>query len=194
MPRQSERRTKARRRLLDAALAVFNEKGYSQSSLDEVARRAGVSRTLIYHHFGSKDALLLELHEELDHELLERVRASVAVPGPPLENLIRGAKAFLQALADFPAARILLLDTPGVPGLRDHIEEGQREWATLVEAELTRGIKEESIAPVDPGMTARLLLGALQEAALTVIADAEPAEASRRAQESVTRLVEGLAK
>lgn len=194
MPRQAERREQARRRLLDAALSVFDEKGYSDSSLGQVAQRAGVSRALIYHYFGSKDALLLALHEELDQALLKRVQAAVASPGTPLENLAQGARAFLQAAADLPAARIMLLDTPAVPALRKHIEEGQREWTDLIEKELLRGIQREMIAHVDPGMTARVLLGALQEAVLAVISAAEPSEACQRAQESVTRLIEGLAR
>ena len=194
MGRQEERRELAKRRLLNAALAVFIDRGYSRSSLGDVARRAGVSRTLIYHHFGSKEALLLALHEELDRALLERVQAAVSVQGPPLENLVRGAKAFLQASADLPAARIILLDTPGVPGLREHIEEGQREWAGVIEGELRRGIRDGSIVEVEAGMAARILLGALQEAALAVLSDAKPASASHRAQESVSRLIEGLAR
>ncbi len=193
MARQAERRESARRRLLDAALAVFSERGYSESSLEEVARRAGASRGLVYHHFGSKDALLMALHEELDQALLQRVRAAVAGGASPLENLTRGMRAFLQASGDLPGARLILLDTPGVPGLREHIEEGQREWAALIEGELRRGIKDGSIAPVEPIMTARVLLGALQEAALVIIPAADPADASRRAQEAMTRLIEGLA-
>ena len=194
MPRQVERRERARRRLLDAAAAVFDERGYSEASLEEVARRAGVSRALIYHHFGSKEGLLLALHQELDRALLVRVQAAVGVGGTALENLARGARAFLQASADLPFARITLLDTPGVPGLREHIEEGQREWAAIMEGELQRGVKQGSITPVEPAMTARVLLGALQEAALAVISAGEPAGASARAQESVTRLIEGLAR
>ena len=194
MPRQVERRERARRRLLDAAAAVFDERGYSEASLEEVARRAGVSRALIYHHFGSKEGLLLALHQELDRALLVRVQAAVGVGGTALENLARGARAFLQASADLPFARITLLDTPGVPGLREHIEEGQREWAAIMEGELQRGVEQGSITPVEPAMTARVLLGALQEAALAVISAGDPAGASARAQESVTRLIEGLAR
>jgi AcrR family transcriptional regulator len=193
MARQEERREKARRRLLDAACAVFGERGYSGASLEEVARQASVSRALIYHHFASKEGLLLVLHEELDRVLLDRVQAAVGVGGTALENLVRGAKAFLQASADLPFARITLLDTPGVPGLRDHIEEGQREWAAIIEAELRRGVKQGSVTPVEPAMTARVLLGALQEAALAVISSGHPPDASLRAQESITRLIEGLA-
>jgi AcrR family transcriptional regulator len=193
MPRQEERRERARRRLLDAALSVFSERGYSESGLEEVAQRAGASRTLVYHHFGSKEGLLMALHQELDEALLARVQAAVKPDQPPLENLVQGATAFLRASADLPMARIILLDTPGVPGLREHVEEGQREWALLIEREIKRGIDEGSIAPVDPGMTARVLLGALQEATLAAMSDVAPREASRRAQESVTRIIEGLA-
>jgi len=192
MGRQAERREQARRKLLNAACEVFSERGYSESSLDEVAQRAGVSRGLIYHHFGSKDGLLLALHEELDEALISRVRGAAGQGGLPLDNLVRGARAFIEAVADLPVARITLLDTPGAPGLRAHAEEGQREWARLMETELARGIQQGSIRSVDPAMTARVLLGALQEAALAVLSESDPPAAARRAQDSVERLIEGL--
>ena len=193
MARQVVRRDQAKRRLLDAALDVFGEKGFSESSLEEVAQRAGVSRGLIYHHFGSKDSLLLELHHELHRTLLERVQAAVVTDQGPLENLVKGSSAFLKATADLPVARILLLDTPAVPGLRKYMEERQREWSALIARELARAVRNGATAPLDTDMTARVLLGALQAAALAVVSDPNSARASHRARRSFARLIQGLA-
>jgi AcrR family transcriptional regulator len=59
-----ERRPDARTpELLEAALHVFAESGYRKTSLDDVARRAGVTKGTIYHYFDTKEALLLAVVE-----------------------------------------------------------------------------------------------------------------------------------
>src|SRR3954447_3687920 len=54
----------ARTALLEAALAVFAERGYRDASVDEVAERAGYSKGAVYWHFSSKDDLFFALWEE----------------------------------------------------------------------------------------------------------------------------------
>src|SRR3954470_6176598 len=53
-----------RQALLDAALAVFAERGYRDASVDEIAERAGYSKGALYWHFSSKDDLFFALLEE----------------------------------------------------------------------------------------------------------------------------------
>jgi len=53
------------RRFYDAALAVFAEKGFHAARMDEIAARAGRSKGSLYHHFGSKQELLLAVVGEL---------------------------------------------------------------------------------------------------------------------------------
>ena len=60
---RAERRD-ARTALLEAALAVFSERGYRDASVDEVAERAGYSKGAVYWHFSSKDELFFALWDE----------------------------------------------------------------------------------------------------------------------------------
>jgi AcrR family transcriptional regulator len=64
--------------ILDAALAVFSERGYHPSSIDDIAREAGISKALIYEHFESKQGLYADLLEHNANELFERLAAAVA--------------------------------------------------------------------------------------------------------------------
>ncbi len=50
--------------LYDAALEVFADGGYGRATLNDIAKRAGVTKGCLYHHFGSKEALLLSLIRE----------------------------------------------------------------------------------------------------------------------------------
>ena len=64
MRRTKEEAEQTRQDLLDAALTVFSQKGYTATRLEDVARTAGVTRGAIYHHFGSKADLYGALIEE----------------------------------------------------------------------------------------------------------------------------------
>ncbi len=57
--------------ILDAATAVFAEKGFDGARVDEIARRAGVNKALIYYYFESKDKILEELMEGIIKDLIE---------------------------------------------------------------------------------------------------------------------------
>src|SRR2546430_15345269 len=57
--RSADRRGTARERLLDAALLVFARSGYHKAGVDEIARKAGVSKGAVYAHFTNKQELFL---------------------------------------------------------------------------------------------------------------------------------------
>jgi AcrR family transcriptional regulator len=87
---QAERTALSHERLLDAALLVFGERGFRNSSLAEIGERAGYSRALVTLRFGSKDGLL----RELATRMLGRWGAQVV---KPVLASLRGVEA-LQAL------------------------------------------------------------------------------------------------
>jgi len=65
-----------RRRILDAAISLFEERGYDKTTLRAIARAAGVSTGLAYRYFDSKDALVLALYAELAEQFSQRVAAA----------------------------------------------------------------------------------------------------------------------
>src|SRR3954449_12888489 len=82
--------------ILDAALAVFSERGYHDAAIDEIAGEAGVSKALIYEHFASKQELYANLLESHASELSDRLAAAVAgVEGSEL-RLETGLDAFFR--------------------------------------------------------------------------------------------------
>ena len=64
--------------ILDAALAVFSERGYHDASIDEIAGEAGVSKALIYEHFSSKQELYGELIARNARDLTQRVAGALS--------------------------------------------------------------------------------------------------------------------
>jgi AcrR family transcriptional regulator len=64
--------------ILDAAVQVFSARGYHSSSIDDIAREAGISKALIYEHFESKQGLYADLLEHNAGELFERLASALA--------------------------------------------------------------------------------------------------------------------
>jgi AcrR family transcriptional regulator len=67
--------------ILEAALAVFAERGYHASSIDDIAREGGVSKALIYEHFASKQDLYAELLEQYAGELFSALAEAISEAG-----------------------------------------------------------------------------------------------------------------
>src|SRR5258706_128056 len=65
-----------RRQLLDVALDVFAASGFHQTSMEDVAEAAGVTKPVLYQHFGSKRELYLELLEDVGGQMMAAVATS----------------------------------------------------------------------------------------------------------------------
>lgn len=77
----------SRDRILDAALDTMSERGFSASSVDAICRQAGVVKTALYWHFGSKEGLLAAVLDRVSTEWIDEIRRSVDPSGAPLERL-----------------------------------------------------------------------------------------------------------
>lgn len=83
---RSRKYADARRALFDAAMALFRERGFDETSVDEVVERAGFSRATFFNHFGTKAAVLRYYGEELQ-ERVHRMLGSIGPGVPPLARL-----------------------------------------------------------------------------------------------------------
>ena len=89
--------------ILRAALAVFSARGYHPSSIDDIAREAGISKALIYEHFDSKQGLYGDLLEQNANELFEQLAEALA--GVEVESGAARLAAGLNAFFAFVEAR-----------------------------------------------------------------------------------------
>jgi AcrR family transcriptional regulator len=98
-PRQRLSSDRRRAVVLDSAAHVFAERGYHAASIAEIARRAGITKPVIYHHFASKQELHTAAFEHYAAELLS-VAASHGQHGSPRErfhDLVTGMFTFAHA-------------------------------------------------------------------------------------------------
>ena len=114
----SSRLSAAERRaqLIDIGRHVFAKRGYEAASLEEVAKRAKVSRPIIYGHFGGKEGLYaVVIDREMDY-LVRRMAEAIA-SGSPRERLEGAVLAFLAYVRDEPDGfAIFTHDAPAIPG------------------------------------------------------------------------------
>jgi AcrR family transcriptional regulator len=121
--------------ILGAALDAFADDGYHETSLDQVARRAGVSKALIYEHFRSKGDLYGELLETYVHELLDRVRsAALSVEEGPELKLIAGVEGFLEFVDERRDAWRMLIRNRASDDVADLFERLHEEVAGVIAA------------------------------------------------------------
>jgi AcrR family transcriptional regulator len=182
-----------RRALLDAARELFAAEGYVDVSIDEICRRARVTKGALYHHFRDKRDLFRAVFEEVEREWADELAALVAEERDPLERIEIVGDAFLDACLDPARQRILLLDGPSLVAWEElrQIDAGRGFGliATLLSDAMEAGRLERQ--PVGP--LAHLMLGAMYEASLAIARDKDPARARKRIGGALTRLVEGLA-
>ena len=87
-PRRREGRETQEQQILDAAVEVFGERGYRDTSLEAIAERVGVRKPVLHTHFGSKDALFAACLDRANTELLE-VTSTAAALGDSPESMLR---------------------------------------------------------------------------------------------------------
>jgi len=177
---QAERTEGTRDALIEAARALFAERGYADVGTEEIVRAAGVTRGALYHHFGGKRDLFEAVYERVESELAQRIAAGAldSEAASPLEAMRAGAEMFLRAATEPEAQQIALLDGPSVLGWDRWREIAAEHGLGLIEATLQVAVEAGAIReqPVRP--LAHLLMGALDEAAM-LVARAEDPEGMR---------------
>lgn len=103
----------ARRELIVAAATeLFAERGYRGASIEEIARRSGVTPPVVYDHFSSKRELYRDLLESHFADLREVWRRNFLGDDPPRERVARSFDAWFVYVEDHPfAGRVLFRDT-----------------------------------------------------------------------------------
>jgi AcrR family transcriptional regulator len=121
------RRRKADRpgEIVSAALAVFAEKGFAAAKLDEIARRAGVSKGALYLYFETKEDLFRAVVGKAIAPNISVVKAMVAAHPGPLSDLVRGVTSHVaQVVQTQPLGGVLKM----VVGEAGNFPEIARVW------------------------------------------------------------------
>src|SRR5882724_2075001 len=101
-----------RTQLLEIARVVFAQRGYEATSVEEIAARAGISKPIVYEHFGGKEGLYAVIVDREVEHIVGRIVEAIS-SGSPRERLERAALAFLVYVKERPGGfAVLLRDVP----------------------------------------------------------------------------------
>ena len=185
--RLAERSEATRAALVAAATDLFSERGFAETTIDDVVRAAGVTRGALYHHFASKEELFRAVYEAVEKDLADRSTVAALQGRTPVSRLQRGIDAFLDACLEPDVQRIALLDGLSVLGWEAWHEIGVRHNFGLLMLGLQDVVGRRPVEPV-----AHLLQGSIMRAGM-VIARADDPVATRRTMGTELRaLLAGL--
>lgn len=153
-------------------MELFTKRGYAGTSLDEVAKRARVTKGALYHHFSGKQALFEAAFDAVEGEVFDRLTTIMQGPGAPWERALDGLRTFIKSCLDPAYQRIAIHEGPVVMGWERWREAEDHFSFGLVRTSLEDLIAAGEVDEVPVEITARLLFGALSSAA-TAIAGAE---------------------
>jgi TetR/AcrR family transcriptional regulator len=88
--------------ILDAAESIFVEKGFAAASMSDIARRGAVTKSLIHHHFGSKEELWIEVKRRSLEEYVNQQRAIMASSAADRSSMIESLRVYFRFLQSNP--------------------------------------------------------------------------------------------
>lgn len=148
--------------LLDVAVRVFLERGYDGSSLDQVARAAGITKASIYYHARGKEELLLRGAGRAFDALYAALAEPAAASGRAIDRLKHVMRRTIEITITMTPEVALLLRIRGNTRAERRILERRRELDHQIAEMVVAAQKEKSIRPdIDPRLATRLLFGML---------------------------------
>lgn len=176
------------KRILKTVAEIFANKGYYQTTVDEIARAIGVAKGTIYYHFKNKEELYLAIIREGVYLLEEQMRLDISgakAPAGKIKDLIGGMLAFIEDEKDL--VFLFLTELYGTGIQREDLAKMLSGSLGLIRAVLEEGVKDGSFKKVDLEITTSSLFGMIIISALHYISYAKsiPHEQVRASIEQV---------
>jgi AcrR family transcriptional regulator len=181
-----------RQALLNAACALFGERGYTATSIDDVAQAANVTKGAFYHHYDGKQELFAGVYEQVKREVSERVAAAFLEPDPWVD-LCAGCQAMLDAHLDPRVQRIVLQDAQAVLDADTIRRVDAHYGAVVLRGALRRAIRAGVVRRTLPlKILALMLTGAILEGCMAIADSDDPTQARADAGDVLTTILQGL--
>jgi AcrR family transcriptional regulator len=174
-----------RQRLLAAALDLFAEKGFHETSVDDVVAVARTSKSAFYVYFESKEDCFRTLLDEEGWLLIKGVAGAADKGADKRSRLGRRIFAFVRGcLRHETTARLLLVEGVGLsPSIEALLGRFHAEFAGMVEEDVREGQEVGKLVGRDPAIFGRAVVGAVNEAVVWRLAGGEETDPDQLAEE-----------
>ena len=161
--RVARKRQRRVHEILRVAAEVLSEKGYYNTSLEEIAERLDLAKASLYHYFDSKEALLTASLGAVADEAIRRLTAIADEPGPPTERLRRLIIEQLQIITvEYPElSRLFIAHLEWPAEVREKITDWHARHDAIFRKVIAEGVKAGELADIDISVVRHNLTGAL---------------------------------
>jgi len=190
---RSQHAEATRRAVLDAARVLFGRQGYAQTSVDEIADAARVTKGAVYHHFAGKEALFRAVYAEVETDAQARA-VSAGHPGlAPVDQIVAMMNGYLDAALDPEIRRITLIDGPAVVGFEPDEAAAQQPGYAAQRAFLALAMANGQVMELDPDTLVELIGGLAWMAGLIIARASDPDVTRAELGRAVNAMLRGLA-
>jgi AcrR family transcriptional regulator len=190
---RSEHAEATRRAVLAAARTLFGQNGYTQTSVDEIAAAARVTKGAVYHHFAGKEALFRAVFAEAEAEAEARADQAADPATAPVEQIVARVNAYLDAALDAELRRIVLVDGPAVLGVEAEASVDEQPAHVSLRSFIAASTAHGQIADLDPGVLAYLVRGLAWLGGMQIVHASDPGATRAAIGQAVDAMLRGLA-
>ena len=167
--------------LVKTARRLFSQKGYANTSTEEIVRLAGVTRGALYHHFNGKKGLFMAVFDDAQIDIANRLLKVLNKLGDPWERFIAANYTFLKACMDPEIQQIVAIDAPAILGWQEWRRIDAIRTTRLLKDVLLNLISDGIIKPLPIEALVHFIGGAANELAIWIAQSKDPLKALEEA-------------
>jgi AcrR family transcriptional regulator len=190
---RAEHVAQTRAALVAAGRLLFGRAGFAPTSVEDLAREAGVTTGALYHHFPTKAALFEAVFGLVHAELMSASGEAAERADGAVESLAAAFEAFLDKVLEPDVQRIIISDGPSVLGPARFTELDERYAFAAIVSALQSAADSGLLRADDPATLARLLLGALTRGGMLIASSDEPVATRNAVAATLRSILTGLA-
>ncbi|MDB9822211.1 TetR/AcrR family transcriptional regulator [Deltaproteobacteria bacterium] len=158
-----EKRDESIRRILDAAMEIFAESGYEGARIDEIAKRAGVNKAMIYYRIGDKKTLYGKILHDVFGDTAERIARNINEDHPPEEKLRAYIINLAGTIAQHPhLPNIMMREIASGGGLLNETVINELAGILVILKKiLDEGVEKNMFIETNPLMVHMMVIGAM---------------------------------
>ena len=181
-----------RQALVDSAVELFKKRGYASTSLDEVAKRARLTKGALYHHFSGKQALFEAAFGAVERAAKGKIAEIVDGPGGAWDRASAALQHWFQVCLDPTYQRLVMNEAPVVMGWERWREAEDQFSFGVIRTAVRDVIEAGEFEQLPVEAAARLLFGALSAGAMMIASAPDQRKANAEVSTTIVRMLESM--
>lgn len=165
------------KKLIKISKQLFTERGYDNTTLEDVAKIAGLTRGALYHHFGGKKGLFQAVLENVLYDYFVQLKKKLRTFQSPWEKLLELIYDFLQACTTPVISQIVIVDSCSILGMNVLVEIDEKFTMGLIKNILSELKNSKKNISININIMANIIYGSTQQLGLYIAQEEDPQKA-----------------